>query len=262
LLFSIEARGSSKAELSQLSGNDIPGQVAPSTYATFPLPKNSSWKRGLEEALDFLLTQRGAVQLESGRVRKMTETKIPAAIRVDWWYGERVLKCEEELRAELAENYAVSIVRTRRGGLGGGLYQLFVEFLSQLTLQEVARVVLEGMAFDLIKSGTKAFLIRPFLDAYQRFKSRQNEEKRVGIDRFRLVFQDAAITIDNLPHTDLLAELGNIFQAVAENLEPMTPRGSNGFYTKKQFHRVSYSKKNRFANCVCNIPSSPQRDIL
>jgi hypothetical protein len=75
----------------------------------------------------------------------MTEAKIPAAIRVDWWYGERVLEGEEELRAELADNYAVSIVRTRRGGLGGGLYQLFVEFLSQLTLQEVARVLLEGV---------------------------------------------------------------------------------------------------------------------
>jgi len=169
----------------------------------------------------------GAVQLESGRVRKMTETKIPAAIRVDWWYGERVLEGEEELRAELAENYAVSIVRTRRGGLGGGLYQLFVEFLSQLTLQEVARVLLEGVAFDLIKSGTKIFFIRPFLDAYQRFKSRQKEEKRAGIDRFRLVFQDAAITIENLPHTDMLGELGNILQAVAENLEPMT-RGTKG----------------------------------
>jgi len=52
----------------------------------------------------------------------MTDTKIPAAIRVDWWYGERVLEGEEELPAELAENCAVSIVHTRRGGLGGGLY--------------------------------------------------------------------------------------------------------------------------------------------
>jgi hypothetical protein len=165
---------------------------------------------------------RGVIQLECGRERKMSETKIPAAICVDWWYGERVLEGEQELREKLAENYTVAIVRTRRGGLGGGLYQLFVEFLSQLTLREMAKVVLEGVAFDLIKSGTKAFLIRPFLEAYQRFKSRQKEEKRVGINRFRLVFQDAAITIDHLPHTDLLGELGNIFQAVAENLEPMT----------------------------------------
>jgi len=28
--------------------------------------------------------------------------------------------------------------------------------------------------------------------------------------------------MESLPHTDLLAELGNIFQAVAEDFEPMT----------------------------------------
>jgi len=54
----------------------------------------------------------------------MTESKVPAAIRVDWWYGETFLEGEEELRAELADSYVVSIVRPRRGGLGGGLYQL------------------------------------------------------------------------------------------------------------------------------------------
>jgi len=83
------------------------------------------------------------------------------------------------------------------------------------------------VAFDLIKSGTKTFFIRPFLGAYQRFKSRQKGEKCVSIDRFRLVFRDAAITIENLAHTDLLAELENIFQAVAENLELMT-QGTKG----------------------------------
>jgi len=81
---------------------------------------------------------------------------------------------------------------------------------------------LEGAAFDVVKSGTKTFFIRPFLEAYHRFRNRQKEEKRVGIDRFRLVFQDGAITIENLPNTDLLVELGNIFRALAENLESMT----------------------------------------
>src|SRR5882762_9962026 len=98
-------------------------------------------------------------ELESVRMekRRMTESKVPAAIRVDWWYGETFLEGEEELRTELANSYVVSVVRSRRGGLGGGLYQLFIEFVSQLTLQEVAKVILEGATFDLIKSGTKTF---------------------------------------------------------------------------------------------------------
>jgi hypothetical protein len=39
---------------------------------------------------------------------------------------------------------------------------------------------------------------------------------------FYLDWLSEVITIENLPQTDLLAELGNIFQAVAEDLEPMT----------------------------------------
>ena len=119
----------------------------------------------------------------------MTEPKIPAAINVNWWFGEKTLKGEPEFKVELAERYAVSVVRGRRGPLGGGLYQLFVEFLSQLTLSEIARVILEGAAFDLIKSGTKAFFIQPFLEAYQRFKNRQADE-RIDIDRIRFVFRE------------------------------------------------------------------------
>jgi|ERR1700738_2292641 len=156
----------------------------------------------------------------------MTESKIPAAVTVDWWFGEKTLEGEPEFKAELAESYAVSVVRGRRGPLGGGLYQLVVEFLSQLTLSEIARVMLEGAAYDVIKSGTKSFFIRPFLEAYKRFKNRQKEE-RAGIDRIRFVFQDAAVIMQALPHSDLLPELESIFRALAENFEFIT-FGSKG----------------------------------
>jgi hypothetical protein len=156
----------------------------------------------------------------------MIQSKIPAAINVSWWFGERPLEGEEEFNTQLAESYTVSVVRGRRGPLGGGLYQLVVEFLSQLTLSEIAKVILEGAAFDLIKSGTKAFFIKPFLEAYKRFESRQNDE-RLGIDRIRFVFQDAAVTVERLPNSDLLSELKNIFRALAENFGPIT-LGSKG----------------------------------
>jgi len=152
----------------------------------------------------------------------MTNDKIPAAISVDWWYGETKLDGVTEFKSELQDNYAVSVVRGRRGPLGGGLYQLAVEFLSRLSLGEIVRILLEGATYDLLKSGTDSFFIRPFLEAYNRFKSRQKQEGRVGIDRIRLVFQDSAITMERLPHTDLLAELGGIFRAVAENFEYIT----------------------------------------
>jgi hypothetical protein len=147
----------------------------------------------------------------------MTNDKmIPASISVDWWYGETELEGVAEFKAELSDNYILSTVRDRRGPLGGGLYQLAVEFVSRLSLSEIVRILLEGATYDLLKSGTDAFFIRPFLEAYKRFRSRRKNE-RVGIDRIRFVLQDSAITIERLPHTDLLAELESILRAVAEN---------------------------------------------
>jgi|SRR5579864_1394210 len=116
----------------------------------------------------------------------MTNDKmIPAAISVDWWYGETELEGVAEFKAELSANYVVSTVRDRRGGLGGGLYQLAVEFVSRLSLSEIVRILLEGATYDFLKSGTNAFFIRPFLEAYKRFKSRRKND-RVGIVEFDL----------------------------------------------------------------------------
>src|SRR6267142_2699794 len=156
----------------------------------------------------------------------MAQSKIPVAVNVSWWFGERALEGEAEFNAELAESYVVSIVRGRQGPLGGGLYQLVVEFLSQLTFGEIAKIILEGATFDLIKSGTKSFLIQPFLEAYKKFKARQTEEK-LDIDRIRFVFQDSAVTVEMLPNTDLLSNLENICRALAENVESIY-EGSKG----------------------------------
>lgn len=72
-----------------------------------------------------------------------TDTKAPAAITVRCWIGETKLDGEDEFRTELADSYAVSLVRSRPAGLGGGLYQLLVEWVSHLTLADAIKVLLE-----------------------------------------------------------------------------------------------------------------------
>ena len=66
---------------------------------------------------------------------------------------ETELEGVAEFKAELSDNYVVSTVRDRRGPLGGGLYQLAVEFVSRLSLKEIVTILLEGATYDLLKSG-------------------------------------------------------------------------------------------------------------
>lgn len=149
-----------------------------------------------------------------------TDMKAHAAITVRCWVGETKLDGEDEFRTELADSYAVSLVRSRPAGLGGGLYQLLVEWVSHLTLADAIKVLLEGAAYDVFKSGTDAFCVRPFVKAYKKFKER-NANHRVGIDRLRFIFQDISINVEEIPNSDVLEELDRILLAVGRNLETL-----------------------------------------
>ena len=140
-----------------------------------------------------------------------------ASIRVTYWVGEGEIEGINEFSEDLSANY-VANVRGRRAGLGGGLYQLTVQFLSHLTLKEIVTFLLEGMAYDVIKSATTDFLIRPFIDAYRKLKGREGN-RRVDIDQLQFVFEDTSILINRLPNTDLLADLSKILLAVTRNFE-------------------------------------------
>src|SRR5258708_4708320 len=113
------------------------------------------------------------------------------AIRVDYWAAaDANLKlCDlegiGEFRDELAGEYAAAIVRGRPGPLGG-LYNLSVEIVSTLSLSYVVKLLLDGIAFDVIKEGTKTFVLQPFLLAYRKLRERNgNKPCRGDIDELR-----------------------------------------------------------------------------
>jgi hypothetical protein len=83
----------------------------------------------------------------------------------------------DEFRKELSDSY-ISIVHGRPAG-AGGFTHLHVELLSTFALSHLVQLVLDGVAFDLIKHGTEAFLLRSFIHAYKRLRERN--QKRVGI---------------------------------------------------------------------------------
>src|SRR6266852_6158095 len=101
----------------------------------------------------------------------------PAAspvVKIVYWLGEGDLNAVDDFRQELSANYAAASVEGAQSGAGGGLYTLFVEIAATVTLPYVVRLLLEGVAFDLIKLGTKKFVLRPLLAAQKRLRSRNS----------------------------------------------------------------------------------------
>src|SRR5713226_5698416 len=96
------------------------------------------------------------------------------AVTVRYWIAtDTPTRCPDlegidDFRKELAVDY-VSVVKRRPAG-AGGLTHLYVELISTLSLSHVVQLLLDGIAFDLIKHGTEAFVLRPFLAAYKKLQ--------------------------------------------------------------------------------------------
>lgn len=128
-----------------------------------------------------------------------------------------------EFQDSLANNY-VSNVQARPGP-HGGLYGLTVEFLTSFTLKHFLGLILDGIAYDLVKSGSNALILRPFVTAYNALRKR-NEGGRFGvqIDEICMSFQDSVVLIRDLGRDTILENLRAILEALARNYKRLELR--------------------------------------
>jgi hypothetical protein len=147
----------------------------------------------------------------------------PISIKIEYWTlpngsptGEEP-EGIEEFRNDLQEDY-VSLVRGHSGACGGGLYEFLINITTNITLRDVANIILGGIAYDIVKSGTRSFVLRPLISAFNKLKSR-NIERNIQIDELRFFFQDADVVIKRISEQQIFENLGQIFKALAENFE-------------------------------------------
>lgn len=115
----------------------------------------------------------------------------------------------------MSESY-IAVVNGRPGDLGGGLYEFAVEFIANISLSDVVKFLAGGIAYDLIKSGSKAFVLRPFCDAYKKLKDRN---PRLDITEFRVMFQDSILVIYKITDDSIFSQLESILGAIAKHYE-------------------------------------------
>jgi hypothetical protein len=145
------------------------------------------------------------------------------AVKVEYWAEREAMRVGvfdlegiEDFREGLAQNY-ISKVHARPGPCGG-LYGFTVEFLTSFSLQHFVNVLLDGVAYDLVKSGSKALVLRPFFAAYNALKARNADRRfRIHIEDVLLNFQDSVIVIHDLGRDTILANIQAILQALAAN---------------------------------------------
>lgn len=120
-----------------------------------------------------------------------------------------------DFRDDLAANY-VSIVKGRPTG-AGGLVHLYIEIISTFSLSHVAQLLIDGIAFDLIKHGAKSFVLRPFLAAYKKLKDRNRTARFLDIAELQIEFQDCLVIIHEVSSDTIIDNLEKILVTLAQN---------------------------------------------
>src|SRR5882672_3892231 len=146
-----------------------------------------------------------------------------ASLKIEYWVypSDCDFKGAAEFRKEVADNYISSV--SSRPGEAGGNFQLAVEFVSRITLVDVVKFLLSGVAYDVIKSGAEAFVLRPFLSAYKNLRD-QNQDHGIDIEQLRIIFQDTILTIDQVSKDSIFTNIEPILKAVATHSDNLTLR--------------------------------------
>jgi len=146
-------------------------------------------------------------------------------VTVSYWLGELPLNGAEDFRGDLEAAYAEVSVESARGGLGGGLYTLFVEIGAVVTLAHVVQLILDGIAFDLIKLGTEKLILRPLLTAQRKLKGRNRSDRDAGEFAYlRIRFSDSNVIVDadSRVNQSISESLGKVLLLIAQNYEHLS----------------------------------------
>jgi hypothetical protein len=165
--------------------------------------------------------------------RKENAVSTGNAIVVKYWVSTDHLPFDdlkgiEEFRNELASAY-VSVVSGRAAG-AGGITHLLVELTSTFSLSHLIQLIVDGVAFDLIKNGAEAFVLRPFIAAYNRLH-KCNKDSFVDIGELKIQFRDSLLVLREISSNTLLSQLENILATLARSYDKFLLKQGQAPYT-------------------------------
>lgn len=126
------------------------------------------------------------------------------------YYGEIPLI---EFKDNLQSEY-ICTFNLKYAELGGGNF--IIEFLYSISLKDYLMIVLGGAAWDVIKTGAKEFILRPFIEMYEEFKKKDDSQK---IQDVKFVFSDSTIyitIIKDIEYEINFKTIGKIFKMLAK----------------------------------------------
>ncbi|MEY3500005.1 MAG: hypothetical protein RL308_1674 [Bacteroidota bacterium] len=130
----------------------------------------------------------------------------------------------QELKTELSKHY-VSRIKGTPVGRGGGVYEFVVDIMMNISLGGFTKFILENVAFDLIKSGTKSLVLKPFMKAFEDFNSKNGG--KVAIREFKFQFEDSEVVIRSVNNQGVYSVAPLVFEKLAKVYSNLLEPNSN-----------------------------------
>lgn len=126
-------------------------------------------------------------------------------------YGEDDV---DQFRDEIQNDYVVTFNK-KAAERGGGHF--IIEFLLNLKLEDYLMMIIGGLAWDLVKMGTRQFFLKPFIERYIKFReTTYAHDIRDIIFNFSDTKLHIYSVIDNSPEVNF-AIISKVFQKLASN---------------------------------------------
>ena len=153
------------------------------------------------------------------------------AITVNYWVSgdqpaifDQGVEGLAEFEHDLSENY-ISLVKGRPAGAGGGA-SFYVTIISNLNFSHLVALIVDGIAFDLLKNGARAFVLRPFIGAFKKLCKQNNYD--ISLSELRIEFRDSSIIIHDILVANAIDHIGEILVKLANNYERLATK--DGMY--------------------------------
>jgi hypothetical protein len=139
---------------------------------------------------------------------------------IDYKAHGRDLK--EELQKHLSTEYT-TIIRPKGGPAAGGIYDASVEIIFNLDLKDFVMIAVGGLAWDLIKAGTRKFMLEPLVDAFAGLEGQS--EGAIDFSSTVMRFQDTDIFLYGMEDVFTVV-IPRIFPLIVKNYDAIC--GSEG----------------------------------
>ncbi len=139
-------------------------------------------------------------------------------IFIEFGYNGREIDGIEEFKNELSEYYLVQGRSIYIPSFSEGGETWFTIFINSSFFEFAKDVVVYGLAWDLLKKGTKKYSFKPFYSALSRLDKANQDSYGLKIQRIKFQFDDIDIILGGI-ESHRIAVVSKVFNEIAKRKE-------------------------------------------